>query len=82
MFKMKQKNLVLFRLEGCPYCKKAEQALDSKGIKYQKIEVPGPQSERTLLKQLSGQASVPVLLEVIGSDNQDDDILAWLEENY
>lgn len=76
------KQLILFRLEGCPYCKKAEAALKEKNVKYTKIEVPGPHSERTLLKQISGQASVPVLLEVIGSKNQDDDIIEWLNENY
>ena len=74
-----EKRLVLFRLEGCPYCKKAEKALDSKGLKYKKIEVPSSKAERTLLKQLSGQDSVPVLLDVIGSKSQDDDILEWLE---
>ena len=76
-----EKNLILFRLEGCPYCKKAEQALAEKGIEVKKIEVPGPKEERTLLKEISGQASVPVLIEVIGSKDQDDDILAWINEN-
>lgn len=75
-----EKNLVLFRLEGCPYCKKAEDALNEKGFKYKKIEVPGPKEERKELKEISGQDSVPVLLHVIGSKDQDDDILEWLEE--
>lgn len=73
------KKLVLFRLQGCPYCRKAEEALDEAGFKYKKIEVPGPKSERKLLKELSGQDSVPVLLDVIGSISQDDDILEWIE---
>ena len=75
-----EKNLVLFRLKGCPYCKKAEDALKKAGLKFKKIEVPGPKSERVILKQISGQDSVPVLLEVIGSKDQDDDILEWLED--
>tara|TARA_Y100000034_G_C6607679_1_gene264547 strand:+ start:330 stop:563 length:234 start_codon:yes stop_codon:yes gene_type:complete len=74
-----KKELFLFRLEDCPYCKKAEEALDQKGINYKKIEVPAPKEERTLLKEISGQDSVPVLIEVIGSKSQDDDILEWLE---
>ena len=74
-----EKKLVLFTLEGCPYCKKAEKALNAKGLKYKKIEVPSSKSERTLLKQLSGQDSVPVLLDVIGAKSQDDDIIEWLE---
>ncbi|MDP3987314.1 MAG: glutaredoxin [Nanoarchaeota archaeon] len=76
---MEEKKLILFRLEGCPYCKKAEEALDTREIKYEKVEVPGPHEERTLLKQLSGQTSVPVLIEVIGSKDQDDDIISWIE---
>jgi len=74
-----EKRLVMFVLEGCPYCKKAKDALDAKGVKYEEIEVPGPKEERTLLKQISGQDSVPVLLDVIGSKDQDDDIIEWLE---
>lgn len=73
--------LLLFRLEGCPYCQRVESILDKKGIKYKKIEVPRDKKDRTLLKQLSDQDSVPILLNVIGSDSQDDDILEWLESN-
>ncbi|MAF50834.1 MAG: glutaredoxin [Nanoarchaeota archaeon] len=73
------KRLVMFVLEGCPYCKKAEKALKAKGVKYEEIEVPPNKSDRTLLKQISGQDSVPVLLDVIGSKDQDDDIIEWLE---
>lgn len=76
---MKRK-FILFRLEGCPYCQRAEQALNEAGIEYETIEVPKSKADRTLLKQISGQNSVPVLIEVIGVQNQDDDILEWLEE--
>jgi glutaredoxin len=75
-----KKKLVLFRLEGCPFCEKAENALDEKGIEYEKVEVPSDKSKRTALKQISGQDTVPVLLEVIGAESQDDDILEWLEK--
>ena len=81
-FKMVKKNLVLFRLEGCPYCAKAEEALDNKGLKYKKIEVPSDHSERKTLKKISGQTSVPVLLQVIGAESQDDEIIELLEEEY
>ena len=79
---MVKKDLVLFRLEGCPYCKKAEDALDDKGVSYRKIEVPGDHAERKTLKKISGQTSVPVLLQVIGAENQDDEIIELLEEEY
>ena len=76
---MAEKALVLFRLEGCPYCKRAEDALRKKGIKYRKIEVSTEKSKREILKKVSGQDSVPVLVEVIGAKNQDDDIIEWLK---
>ncbi len=72
-----EKVLKLLRLEGCPYCKRAEEALDKKGIKYDKIEVG---DDRSVVELLSGQKTVPVLVEVIGSKDQDDDIIEWLEK--
>ena len=75
---MAKKELVLLRLEGCPYCKRAEEALDKKGIKYRKLEID--RNDRTIVQQLSGQPTIPVLVEVIGSKSQDDDIIEWLEE--
>jgi len=79
---MVKKDLVLFRLEGCSCCMKAEEAMDKKGIKYRKIEVPVDHTERKTLKKISGQTSVPVLLQVIGAENQDDEIIELLEEEY
>lgn len=74
--------LVLFRLEDCPYCKKVEEKLKEKNLAYKKIEVPKDKEKRTILKKISGQNSVPVLLEIIGAKEQDDEILAYLQKNY
>ena len=79
---MVNKDLVLFRLEGCPYCKNAEDALKKKSVKYRKIEVMPAHEDRKILKQISGQTSVPVLLQVIGAKDQDDEIIQLLKEEY
>ena len=79
---MVHKELVLFCLEGCPYCKKAEDALNKKKLKYKKIEVMPAHEDRKILKQISGQTSVPVLLQGIGAKDQDDEIIQLLEEEY
>jgi glutaredoxin len=71
------KKLLLFRLAQCPYCKRAEKALDNAQIQYTKIDI-NP-NDRSAVQLLSGQPSVPILVEVIGSENQDDDILAAIE---
>lgn len=74
---MAEKDLILFRKEGCPYCKRAEEELDKKGVTYRKMEVG---SDRSVVEMLSGQSTVPVLVEVIGSKSQDDDIIEYLNE--
>jgi len=71
---MAQKRRILLRIEGCPYCIRAEQALDQAGINYEKLEI-NP-SDRSMVIALSGQRTVPVLVDVIGCENQDDDIIA------
>ncbi len=77
---MQKEKYILFRLEGCPYCRKAEEYMDRKGIKYRKIEVPPSREDRKTVMELSGQPTVPVLVQVIGSENQDDDIVEYFEK--
>ncbi len=74
---MAAKEFVLFRLEDCPYCRRAEAELDRRNIMYRRVEVG---RDRSVVQLLSGQPTVPILVEVIGSKNQDDDIIRYLEE--
>ncbi len=69
---------VLFRIASCPYCQRAEQALDASGLEYEKIDIDP--ADRSLVQLLSGQPTVPILVEVHGCQAQDDDIIAYLEE--
>ncbi len=71
-----KKERFLFRIKGCPYCQRAEAALDEAKISYKKIEVQNP--DRAVVQLLSGQPTVPVLVEVVGSKSQDDDILEYI----
>lgn len=73
-----KKRKLLFRIEGCPYCRRAEEELDRKGVRYEKVEVD--RSDRSVVELLSGQSTVPVLVEVIGCDGQDDDIVEYLKD--
>jgi glutaredoxin len=75
---MADKRRILLRIAGCPYCIRAEQALDNAGVTYEKIEVSP--SDRSVVQLLSGQPTVPVLVEVVGCKDQDDDIIAYIEE--
>ena len=79
---MQKEKYILFRLEGCPYCRKAEEYMDKKGIEYMKIEVPPAHKDRKMVMEFSGQPTVPVLIQVIGSENQDDDIIEFFEKKH
>jgi glutaredoxin len=53
----------LYALDGCPYCEKVEDALDSAGIDYDTRWVEALHSERDEVKRVSGSRSVPVIVD-------------------
>jgi glutathione S-transferase len=78
-------NLTLYELEGCPFCAKVINKLDELGLEYDSVMVPSAHSERTEVKEVSGQTGVPVLVdEDHGVDGmpESDDIVDYLEETY
>jgi glutathione S-transferase len=77
--------LILYELEGCPYCAKVKNKLADLGLEYESRMVPRAHSERTEVEEVSGQTGVPVLIdEDNGVDGmaESDDIVAYLEETY
>lgn len=78
-------NLILYELTGCPYCAKVINKLDELGLEYESREVPRSHSERTEVKEISGQTGVPVLIDEehdIDGMPESNDIVAHLEEHY
>jgi len=78
-------NLILYELPGCPYCAKVTTKLDELDLEYESRKVPRSRSERTEVKEVSGQAGVPVLIdEDHGVDGlpESDDIVVHLEQHY
>mgnify|MGYP002861088299 CR=1 FL=1 len=71
---MKEKRRLLLRIKTCPFCIRAEEALKTAGIEYETLDI-NP-ADRSLVQALSGQPSVPILVEVTGCKDQDDDIIA------
>jgi glutaredoxin len=55
--------LTLYSLDGCPYCEKVHEALDSADIDYETHWVEAMHSERNEVKRVSGQRGVPVLVD-------------------
>lgn len=78
-------NLELYELEGCPFCMKVVKKLDELGLEYESHKVPRSHSERTEVKELSGQTGVPVLVDEdngIEAMPESSDIVQYLEETY
>jgi glutaredoxin 3 len=78
-------NLILYELEGCPYCAKVKNKLADLGLEYESRMVPRSHSERTEVKEISGQTGVPVLIDEdhgVEGMPESDDIVAYLDETY
>ncbi|WP_224332983.1 glutathione S-transferase N-terminal domain-containing protein [Haloprofundus halobius] len=76
---------VLYELEGCPYCAKVRNKLAELDLEYESRKVPRSHSERTDVKEVSGQTGVPVLVDEehdVHGMPESDDIVAYLEETY
>jgi len=75
----------LYELKGCPYCEKVKRKLDELGLEYESHYVPSAHSQRTKVKELSGQTQVPVIVDGehgVDGMNESDDIVRYLEETY
>jgi glutathione S-transferase len=78
-------DLILYELEGCPYCAKVKNKLADLGLEYESRMVPRSHSERTEVKEISGQTGVPVLVDEehgVEGMAESDDIVAYLDETY
>ncbi|MEF8841842.1 MAG: glutathione S-transferase N-terminal domain-containing protein [Haloarculaceae archaeon] len=78
-------NIILYELEGCPYCAKVVSKLDELGLEYESRTVPRSHSERTEVEEVSGQTGVPVLVDEdrgVEGMPESDDIVAYLERTY
>jgi len=78
-------DLILYELQGCPYCAKVKKKLDALDLEYESRMVPSSHAERDEVEEVSGQTGVPVLVdEANGVEGmpESDDIVAYLEKTY
>jgi glutaredoxin len=75
---MSAKRRILFRIPTCPFCKRAEEELQKAGVAYEALNIDP--DDRSVVQLLSGQPSVPILVDVVGCDQQDDDIVTYIKE--
>lgn len=55
--------IVLYALDGCPYCERVHDALSEHDVDYETEWVEALHSKRNEVKKVSGQRSVPVLID-------------------
>lgn len=52
-------NVIVYCSKWCPYCTRAKQLLDSKGVAYEEISVDGKPEVRADMAKKAGRTSVP-----------------------
>lgn len=58
----KAMNITLYTLSTCPFCIRAQQLLDSKGLEYTNHVMDGKDAELAAAKQEHGHPTVPIVL--------------------
>ncbi len=56
-------SITLYQLEGCPYCERVAGTLDALDVAFDGVRVARLHSERDRVRELSGQRTVPVLVD-------------------
>lgn len=54
--------LLLYKMDGCPYCQKVIDYLESKSLKYRSLDISDPVNKDELL-HLGGEEQVPFLVD-------------------
>jgi glutaredoxin 3 len=52
-------NVVIYTTSYCPYCFRAKDLLDSKGVHYKEVDVSGDPEQRAWLLKATGRRTVP-----------------------
>ncbi|HXR53318.1 MAG TPA: glutaredoxin 3 [Steroidobacteraceae bacterium] len=56
---MSSTDVVMYTTSWCPYCTRAKQLFDRKGVKYTEIDVDAVEGARIEMQRRSGRTSVP-----------------------
>lgn len=72
----------LYNLESCPYCKMVRDKLAQLNVPYEKVNVPANRSDRQEVYDVSGQWTVPVLVDGDVMLDDEEKILPYLDQKY
>lgn len=74
--------MTLYNLPGCPYCEMVIRRMNELGLTYDVKTVPGPRPLRQEVYEVSGQWTVPVLVDDGQVFDDEDKILAHINRKY
>ena len=72
----------LYQFESCPYCKMVREVMSELQLTYININVPRDRSQRHEVLQVSGQPTVPVLVDGDVVLDDEEKIIPYLREKY
>jgi glutaredoxin len=72
----------LYQFESCPYCKMVREKMSELLLTYIAINVPRDRDQRHEVVQVSGQPSVPVLVDGDVVLDDEEKIIPYLEQKY
>lgn len=75
-------DIVLYQAEWCPYCARVRSKLTDLLLDYKIVNVPPSHALRHEVKAVSGQTSIPVMVDGDVILDDDDDIIPYLEKTY
>ena len=78
----RQTDMVLYQAEWCPYCARVRKKMTDLLLDYKTVNVPHSHAERDVVKQVSGQTSIPVLVDGDVVLDDDDDIIPYLDKKF
>lgn len=79
---MRPTNIVLYQAEWCGYCARVRAKLTDLLLDYKVVNVPPSHALRTVVREVSGQTSIPVMVDGDVVLDDDDDIIPYLERTY
>jgi len=74
--------IVLYQAEWCPYCARVRAKLTDLLLDYTCVNVGRSHADRGEVMAVSGQTSIPTMIDGDVTLDDDDDILPYLERTY
>ncbi len=74
--------IVLYQAEWCPYCARVRAKLTDLLLDYTCVNVGRSHADRGEVMAVSGQTSIPTMVDGDVTLDDDDDILPYLERTY